>query len=112
MDKTSEGGEIRYTRCGKSLYLILTRLPAGGTLTLSPFPIRSGSDAVLLGRGQPLQWMPSDNGIRLVLPDDLDGDAIPVVRVELEAVYKQLEQHKGNCLQRQKQTLGHHRLED
>jgi alpha-L-fucosidase len=84
LDKTPEGGEIRYTQCGKSLYLILVHLPAGGMLTLPNLPIRSGSPATLLSNGQPLQWTSTDGEIRLILPDGLVEDAIPVVRVELD----------------------------
>ena len=82
VEKTPEGGEIRYTRSGKTLYLILMRLPSGGTLTLPDMPIRSGSAAVLLSNSQPLQWTSTGNRVRLILPDGLEGDAIPVVRVE------------------------------
>jgi alpha-L-fucosidase len=84
MDITPEGGEIRYTHCGEKLYMIVMRLPAGEKLTLPSLPIRSGSTAVLLSSGQPLQWTLSESAIQLILPNGLDEETVPVVRLELD----------------------------
>jgi alpha-L-fucosidase len=84
LDKTLEGGDIRYTQCKEKLYIILMRLPSGERLTIPSLPIRPGSDATLLGSGQPVPWRWSGGSLQLELPDGLDEDSVPVVRVELD----------------------------
>lgn len=77
--KTSDGGDVRFTARGKTLYAVLLAKPAGRSATLINVP--GYRKATLLGGGD-LAITPSGNDLTIALPSSLAGDYAWVIRLQ------------------------------
>lgn len=69
----SEGETVRFTRSkdGRRVYAFLLEWP-GESLHLRSIQAREGSDIVLLGHDQPLEWSSDADGLYIQLPPELE----------------------------------------
>jgi alpha-L-fucosidase len=79
LDQGEQGAQVRYTAKAGALYVHVLTLPATGPLDLPDLP---GGSARLLATGAALECTRSGGRLIIHLPQGLEPDAIPVVRLE------------------------------
>lgn len=81
----SEGETVRFTRSkdGRTVYAFLLQWP-GEDLHLRSVQVKEGSEIVLLGRGQSLEWSAAADGLYIQLPPGLEeaGTHAWVLRID------------------------------
>ena len=68
--KTGDGGEVRFTTKGDSLYAILFDWP-GEVMTIRNLKVAEGTEMAMLGRmayGDDLRWEQEANGVKITIP--------------------------------------------
>jgi alpha-L-fucosidase len=81
--KTSDGGELRFTRKGTKLYAILLTRPGTRSVTLLDVAARTGSDIRLLGSTETLHWSARGKDLQVNLPATLPGEYAWVLELEI-----------------------------
>jgi alpha-L-fucosidase len=77
-DKAGAGGEVHYTSRDGAQYAIVTQMPADGVLRL---PLEPGSSYSLLASGESLRAESQGGEVKIILPDGLSGEVIPVIKI-------------------------------
>jgi alpha-L-fucosidase len=94
VSKSKEGDDLRFTRKGDDLYVILLGNPKARTVTVPD--LASGvfdkghaplTRIYLLGQKEPLVWSANGNGIQVTLPEKLSGQYAFVFKVVGYASY-------------------------
>jgi alpha-L-fucosidase len=80
--KTSDGGELRFTRKGTKLYAIFLTRPGTRSVTLLDVTARTGSDIRLLGSTETLPWSAQGKDLKVNLPPKLPGEYAWVLELE------------------------------
>jgi len=68
--KTTDGLDVRFTRKGETLYVIVLGRPKGDTVTVESLPVVAGSIIQLLGNSSELSWVLNGNNLKINLPAD------------------------------------------
>lgn len=79
--KTTEGDDLRFTRKGSDLYVIILGTPKGGTATIEGIAARPNSPAMMLGHPTPLQTRAADGNLQVTLPKHLPGNYAYVLKL-------------------------------
>jgi alpha-L-fucosidase len=84
--KSAEGDDLRFTRKGDDLYVILLGAPKAKTMTVGDLVMggrgNMGSTTIeLLGADKSLAWSMSNAGVRVTLPENLPGKYAYVMKV-------------------------------
>ncbi len=75
MGKSAEGDDLRFTKKNDDLYVTVLGKPKGRTLTIADLGAKSSSGMVTaLGNSRQLTSTPDGGGLRIALPEHLDGD--------------------------------------
>jgi len=77
--KVNIWGKVRYTSKKGTVYAIVTRLPESMKLTL---PFEFTDEAILLSNGSVLQTERVGQNLSLELPDEIQKDKIPVIKLQ------------------------------
>jgi alpha-L-fucosidase len=70
--KSAEGDDLRFTRKGDDLYVMILGQPKAQTLTLNDMPSKN-TTITFLGSEKPLAWKDDQGKMRIQLPATLDG---------------------------------------
>lgn len=82
------GRDVRFTTQGDTLYALLLGYPDGGEVTITALGTNAGlyaesiGQVSLLGTDAPVQWTREADGLRVRLPDGLEGAAAYTLKVE------------------------------
>lgn len=79
--KTSEGDDLRFTRKGSDLYVIILGNPKGHTATIEGLAAQSGTQVTILGDAQPLESRAADGNLQVMLPEKLPGNYAYVLKL-------------------------------
>lgn len=79
--KTTEGDDLRFTRKGSDLYVIILGTPKAGTATIEGIAARPNSQAMMLGHPTPLQTRAADGNLQVTLPKHLPGNYAYVLKL-------------------------------
>jgi len=77
-DECEAGAEVRYTSHPGTLYVIITKMPANGILSL---PLDSAGNPILLETGERLPSMRSGRNLSVTLPAGLPDASVPVLKI-------------------------------
>jgi alpha-L-fucosidase len=83
--KTDQGIDVRFTRKGSDLFVILLGKPTSSSITVKNVSVRPSSPAYLLGVKAPITWSQQGSDLKLNLPAALPGQYAYVVRVKAAA---------------------------
>jgi alpha-L-fucosidase len=72
--RTTDGGQVRFTRKGTRVYAILLDRPRGGAVTLEDLPVAGGSPVRMLGHDGVLDHRLEGTRLTVTLPAALPGD--------------------------------------
>jgi alpha-L-fucosidase len=79
-DPVADGAEVRYTAKGAARYVIVTKLPANGSLSL---PVEAAEASfTLLATGEKLRVERSGDKLLVTLPARAQGTALPVIKIQ------------------------------
>jgi len=78
---TAEGGAVRFTRKGGTLYAILLERPPGASVTIRDLRLAAGSRVELVGLDAPLRWEARGADVLVRLPATMPGEHAFALRI-------------------------------
>jgi alpha-L-fucosidase len=82
--RTTDGSDVRFTRKGDSVYVILFDQPQGDRVTVESLQVTQGTTIHLLGHSEALSWKQVGKDLMIVFPNGMRASPAHAFRITLQ----------------------------